>query len=218
MARGERSAMSSLIDLTGQRFDRLLVLKRAENTRQHKPQWLCLCDCGQESVVAAHNLKSGNVRSCGCLKLESATTHGHARGGKLTPEYRTWRTMRRRCNSPNTRDFSKYKGRDCLRWKSFENFLVDILPEIGPRPPGKTLDRFPNRDGNYEPGNVRWATPKQQRRNQSRTKLDESKAQLIRERLSNDVRGRDIMKEFNVSKHVVHDIKRGKMWPPDEAA
>ena len=83
-------------------------------------------------------------------------------GMTLTPEYRTWRGMKQRCLNPKATQFSYYGGRGvtvCNRWRdSFEAFLADV----GPRPNGMTLDRFPNAGGNYEPGNVRWANQVQQ--------------------------------------------------------
>ena len=84
----------------------------------------------------------------------------------MTPTYITWQHMLQRCNNPKHHAWARYGGRGvsvCHRWHTFENFLADM----GERPNGKTLDRFPNNDGNYEPSNCRWATPKQQVNNRS---------------------------------------------------
>lgn len=88
-------------------------------------------------------------------------THGHTRGRKTTPTFRSWCAMLQRCLDPNAEKYPKYGGagiKVCKRWRSFEKFLEDM----GERPAGTTLDRFPNRRGNYAPCNCRWATPKQQ--------------------------------------------------------
>lgn len=94
-------------------------------------------------------------------------THGHS-GTSL---YKTWERMRQRCHNPNSNSYGNYGGRGivvCERWlSSFENFLADM----GERPEGKTLDRYPDNDGNYEPGNCRWATNAEQKRNTRRTKM-----------------------------------------------
>ncbi len=91
--------------------------------------------------------------------------HGHARDFNETPTYRSWQRMKNRCLNPNKDNYALYGGRGiqvCERWRSsFENFLADM----GERPEGKTLDRYPNPDGNYEPNNCRWATPKEQTNN-----------------------------------------------------
>jgi hypothetical protein len=96
------------------------------------------------------------------------TKHGqagnHRTGRKASPEYSSWNAMMARCYLPKHTKYAEYGGRGITvaeRWHSFENFLADM----GPRPEGTTLDRWPNPAGNYEPGNVRWATPKQQRDN-----------------------------------------------------
>ena len=159
--------MGKLIDLTGKIFGRLTVIKRADaNTNQNKPRWVCRCTCGKEVVVDGNSLKSGHIKSCGCYQLEIRTKHGMSN----TKIYRTWQAMKDRCYNPKNKKFPRYGGRGikvCERWHIFENFYADvsILPHFGE--PGYTLDRIEN-DKDYEPGNVRWATPAEQNRNYSR--------------------------------------------------
>lgn len=101
---------------------------------------------------------------------ERRRIHGHAAGNAETPTYRNWKSMFTRCTNPNAPHFDRYGGRGvsvCERWRSFANFLEDM----GERPsPRHTLDRYPDNDGNYEPGNCRWATMQQQARNRSTTR------------------------------------------------
>jgi hypothetical protein len=95
-------------------------------------------------------------------------THGHASTGNNSPTYRTWRSMRKRCLDKAHLHYDRYGGAGvtiCERWDSFENFLADM----GERPEGKTLDRYPVKDGNYEPGNCRWATKREQALNRKST-------------------------------------------------
>ena len=90
--------------------------------------------------------------------------HGHSADGKLSPAYRSWRSMRQRCLDPMHKAYKDYGGRGitfCARWNYFENFYADM----GDRPPGMSLDRYPDVDGNYEPSNCRWATSMQQAHN-----------------------------------------------------
>lgn len=97
-------------------------------------------------------------------------THGHACGRSPTPTYVSWAAMRARCTQPSHPKFALYGGRGisvCDRWQTFENFLADM----GERPEGTTLDRHPNRDGNYEPGNCRWATDSEQNSHRSNNHL-----------------------------------------------
>jgi hypothetical protein len=153
-------------DITGKRFSRLVVTGRGPNYGR-RARWNCLCDCGGTTLALTNSLNSAQTRSCGCLHSEMAsallrlrlTTHGESKSA----EYNSWSDMKSRCYNPRVRKFHLWGGRGitvCKRWfTSFPNFLSDM----GKRPTAKhSLDRFPNKDGNYEPGNCRWATSKQQ--------------------------------------------------------
>ena len=154
----------NLIDLTGKRFGKLTVIERTQNDLSYGSKWLCRCDCGNTVVVLSNNLRRGNTRSCGCLKLDLQTKHGKW-GSKV---YKAWDNMRERCVSSAPR-YEKYYGARgisvCDEWmESFDAFYeyVSALPHFGEN--GRSLDRI-NNDGNYEPGNVRWATASEQMRN-----------------------------------------------------
>jgi hypothetical protein len=161
--------MSKAPDLTGRRFGRLVVKERAGSDKRGNALWLCVCDDGNKKTVLGLDLAKGHTKSCGCLRQEMAvitnTKHGHATGG-VSPEYVSWRKMIDRCRYPSEMSWKNYGGRGikiCDRWlgeDGFKNFLADL----GERPPGTTLGRFGD-IGNYEPGNCKWMTSKEQARN-----------------------------------------------------
>lgn len=167
MKRGPNKGVSEhrLDVLTGRRFGRLLVLSRTENSTDGKPMWMCKCDCGKEKPVRAQLLRNGTTTSCGCLNREltskRSTTHGKTR----TREWQTRHAIKERCLTQSCSSYAHYGGRGirvCDKWlNSFESFLADM----GERPgPGYSIDRI-EPDGDYEPGNCRWATVVEQNRN-----------------------------------------------------
>lgn len=155
-----------LIDLTAKKFARLTVLRRATNSRCGLVRWECKCICGNVAVVCGRFLRTGVTRSCGCLKLEVVSKHGVTKKKQRPPEYDCWASMIKRCENQNCKGWKWYGARGisvCPEWRnSFEAFIA----YIGPRPtPKHSIDRYPNNDGNYEPGNVRWATQSEQNKN-----------------------------------------------------
>jgi hypothetical protein len=128
----------------------------------------CRCDCGTERAVSINSLKRGTSLHCGCLISSIITDMKTVHGGCGTPEYRSWAHLKERCLNPNNKDWKDYGGRGisvCERWLgSFAGFIADM----GPRPsPKHSIDRI-DVNGNYEPGNCRWADPVTQRNNQRR--------------------------------------------------
>ena len=155
-------------EVIGQRFGRLVVTAPAIISPNGKTRWRCRCDCGKEKVVSQQALRQGKTTSCGCYQRERCGDTHRTHGDSGTPMHRLWTTIKRRCLNPNTADWKNYGARGirvCRRWAtSYEAFRNDVLASIGPRPGRLTLDRVDN-DGNYRPGNIRWATRREQEHN-----------------------------------------------------
>lgn len=155
----------------GQRFGRLVVVEEMKV----KKTWsaICRCDCGSETTVTVNNLKSGTSKSCGCLQREivatlSAERTTHAMSNH--EHYPRWSNMLHRCEDPLNSHYEHYGARGisvCEEWHDVVAFVDYLETVLGPRPEGHSFDRIDN-DGNYEPGNVRWASALEQRHNQRR--------------------------------------------------
>ncbi len=161
----------------GARFGRLIVLSASGLTRWKERLWTCACDCGLTAVVQGKNLRKGTM-SCGCLGPILASALRTKHGKRRSREYSSWRSMRDRCLRITSKDYPSYGGRGitiCEKWDSFEQFLVDM----GPRPDGLTLERL-DVNGNYEPGNCAWATPREQQRNRRMVVMVQSGGEQLR--------------------------------------
>lgn len=156
------------VDLAGRRFGRWAVLGLSGDRSGRLYKWTCRCDCGTVRDVVSATLVNGASQSCGCLHREMARELNTVHGGKGTPEYRAWKHMRERCNNPNDKRYENYGGRGirvCDRWNDFTAFMSDL----GPRPSRRhSIERI-DVNGHYEPGNVKWATVKEQARNKTTT-------------------------------------------------
>jgi hypothetical protein len=164
--------------MIGQMFSRLTVVESAGVNIHQKKLWKCACACGAFAVVTTGSLNSGNTTSCGCYKNErqrsSRTGKHHDKGSS---EYTCWCRMRARCFNENTHSYALYGGRGitvCQRWMEYANFLADM----GRKPTKRhSIDRI-DVNGNYEPGNCRWATPSQQLRNTRVNRMVEFNGEL----------------------------------------
>lgn len=166
--------------MIGQKFHRLTVIATAPPYREpggrERRRWLCKCDCGNTTVVHEQPLLKGTQKACGCLRtektIERSKKHGHAAKRNQSPTYRVWCHIIGRCTNPWHRQWRDYGGRGitvCDRWRdSFEAFLADM----GERPSqAHSIDRYPDNNGGYRPGNCRWATMAQQSRNKRTNRL-----------------------------------------------
>ena len=157
--------MTRPTDLTGRTFGRLTAVTRAERSPTQGTMWLFKCACGTEKVLSSVNVVHGTTKSCGCLNRESASKRSKVHGMTGSKVYHAWQAMRERCK-PTYKDSKHYHAKGikvCPEWSDFQAFYAYIGD---PPTPGHTVDRIDGTLG-YQPGNVRWATWKEQQRNKS---------------------------------------------------
>lgn len=156
---------------------RLTPIKFQNKDKRHRSLWRYLCQCGNTKVILKSRVDYGGAKSCGCLRRErtkesnqiNKRTHGETTGGHPTKEYKVWYSIKQRCYNPKDQDYALYGGRGITMYKpwihdyvAFRDWLVN---SIGRAPsPKYSMDRI-EVDKNYEPGNLRWATSKEQANN-----------------------------------------------------
>ena len=160
------SSMGKFIDRVGRRFGKLVVVARTGSNVHKKVMWLCACDCGKETTVVSGSLVTGNTTSCGCI------VPNFKHGGWGKPSYNTWRAMMRRCYNPVDKDYKRYGGKGVTVYAPWHDYAA-FVAAVGEPSGTETFDRI-DTTGNYEPNNVRWASPTLQARNQRISNLSKT--------------------------------------------
>ena len=211
---GERSlgkASPRLVDLTGQTFNFLTVLGRAENSPHGNARWHCKCVCGRETYVVTAKLKSGRTISCGCMGLFRATQaklrHGDALFRKSNRLYSIWAAMKRRCYNHNVEAFKYYGGKGvvvCQEWHDYAKFKSWAL--CNGYADNLTIDRI-DVEGNYEPSNCQWITKSE---NIARAKrLPEDLRMKAENMLRQGYKSKEVVERLGISSPTVSRIKTG---------
>lgn len=169
--------MSKIIDMTGKRYGRLIVIGRHGSSKDGLATWICKCDCGRDCVVEGAKLRKGNTRSCGCLHDEKARQRRLSHGQSGTRLYAVWKTMVQRCRNPANKNYDRYGGRGidiCDEWARDYQLFHDWAMNNGydPNAPVQkcTIDRIDN-DKGYCPANCRWVDMKVQNNNRSNRRM-----------------------------------------------
>lgn len=200
--------MGKLIDISGNKYNRLTVIKLSINKRGKCLLWECVCECGNYKIAAAPDLKCGKTKSCGCLNREILVDRNTRHGKSNTRIYNIWAGMIKRCTNPQSKYYHLYGGRGikvCDRWTKFSLFYEDMKNGYSDE---LSLDRYPNNDGHYEPGNTRWATCSEQANNKRSNHLLEFNGEKHTISVWSE--------KIGISSRLIEErIRRG--WPPQKA-
>ena len=154
-------------DLEGYERNRLRVGRYLGMART-QAMWEVFCACGRAVPMSRKAMTNPKIKSCGCFMKERLTTHG-MKGKRV---YRIWMAMKGRCETPSNGNYGPYGGSGIKIYPEWSRSFEAFLRDVGDCPSeAHTIDRFPNQSGNYEPGNVRWATPIEQGSNQKTNTL-----------------------------------------------
>lgn len=190
-----------------------LVSKLSERTADGHVVGLWVCDCGSQTKVAMSRVRNGYTKSCGCLALNGDLHSTH--GMRYSAEYSSWQSMKARCLDQGSKDYPRWGGLGIKVHPDWIDSFEQFYAHIGPRPDGTSIDRI-DTTKNYEPGNVRWATPVQQARNRRGSYRWHVKGETF------ESHG-EAAKRFAVSEHTIWrwvngqaDNRRGTFTPPRE--
>jgi len=163
--------MGKKSDLLGKRFGRLEVIEENPiRSKDGQVRWGCICDCGNFTVVLSKLLKLGKTKSCGCYQKEQSAERSSTHGKSKTKVYNAWQNIKERCHNPDNPSYPVYGGAGIVLPESFINDFMAFYVEVG-NPPDETRDWSIDRidyTKNYEPGNLRWATSRQQAQNKGK--------------------------------------------------
>lgn len=211
--------MGKINDLTHKRFGRLTVLKfRGVSGKNNEALWWCLCRCGKKKEVKASHLVNKNVQSCGCLSSELSSERyaklNFTHGKSSSKVYQCWNSIKNRCLNVESQQWKNYGGRGIQlfeAWEIFECFYSYVSKLSNYGKPGYSLDRIDN-DGDYEPGNVRWATAEQQNQNNRNCKLTREDVRKIRRLGSSGVSCDKLSNMFEISLRHARKILTKDTW------
>jgi len=204
--------VGKFIDLSGQRFGMLVVTSKRSAGKN--TLWNYICDCGSEGASTTARLNHGQ-NSCGCHTRdkigERSYVHGHTVDRQMSPTYRTYRAMISRCIYPSQEHYHDYGGRGisvCDRWMNGDGVVTGFecfLSDMGEKPRGLTIDRIDN-DGNYEPGNCKWATQKEQMSHTRASKFSPADREKVVRLFGSGVNKCAIARETGMSRWYVRDV------------
>lgn len=206
--------MGKLIDISGQKFGRLIVIERSYIDNDNFIRWKCLCDCGNTYYARSYPLRTGSIKSCGCLEIENLKiiNSGTHKLSKL-PIYKVWKSMKARCYRKTDKRYYRYGGRGiivCDEWLNNPEKFIEWAKNNG-YSKGLSIDRI-NNDGNYSPDNCRFVSYVINNRNSSNTHLVESDIIKIKEIYNNGIKQIDIACQFNITQPTVSKIVNNKSW------
>lgn len=177
--------MGTKLNISGERYGRLVVIAYHDMSTSRKSRWVCRCDCGNETVAIGNDLRSGAQISCGCARVEAASENMRAAATKhglaYSPVYKAWKGLIQRCYNPNNKDYPRYKNRKPC--EAIRNSVVNLIAVIGEKPSADLTVHRINNDGGYwcgacaecvsldRPMNIKWADDFEQCRHQKTNRL-----------------------------------------------